>query len=186
MSGKKVDRGTLLLAEPFMLDPNFKRSVVLICEHDETEGTIGFVMNKPLHMQVNELITDFPVIEAPVYFGGPVATDTIHYVHNVGELLEDSVKVVRGVYWGGDYEKLKFLIDSKLVLPQNIRFFVGYSGWSSGQLAEEMAYKSWIQSEMHANYLFKSKPDHLWQQVMYNLGDRFSVIAQIPDAHSLN
>ena len=87
---------------------------------------------------------------------------------------------------GGDYEKLKFLVDSKLVLPENIRFFVGYSGWSAGQLQEELAYKSWVKSEMHANYLFKSKPDHLWQQVMYNLGDRFSVIAQIPEAHSLN
>ena len=83
MKQGKVEKGTVLLAEPFMLDPNFKRSVVLVCEHDDKEGTVGFVMNKPLHMQVNELITDFPDIEAPVYFGGPVATDTIHYVHNV-------------------------------------------------------------------------------------------------------
>ena len=183
---KKVGQGTVLLAEPFMADPNFKRSVVLLCEHDDEEGTVGFVLNKPLDIKVNDLITDFPKIEANVYYGGPVATDTIHYIHNVGELLEDSVKVARGVYWGGDFTKLKFLIDSKLILPHNIRFYVGYSGWSKDQLKEELLYKSWVTAQMHANYLFKAKPNHLWQQIMYNLGDTFSVIAQIPETHSLN
>ncbi len=127
-----------------MLDPNFKRSVILLCEHGDEDGSIGFVINKPLEIKVNDLITDFPEIEAHVYYGGPVATDTIHYIHNVGELLDDSMKVTRGIYWGGDFTKLKFLIDSKLILPHNIRFYVGYSGWSVGQLHEEIAYKSWV------------------------------------------
>ncbi len=182
----KVKNGTVLLAEPFMQDPNFRRSVILICEHNGEDGTVGFVLNKPLQMKINELITDFPEIEAQVFYGGPVATDTIHYVHNVGEILDDSIEVVPGVYWGGDFEKLKFLVESNLVLSHNIRFFVGYSGWSSGQLNEELAFKSWVTSNMDPNYIFKSKPKHLWQQVMYNLGDRFSVIAQIPETHSLN
>jgi putative transcriptional regulator len=169
-----------------MLDPNFKRSVILLCEHAEDDGSIGFVINKPLEIKVNDLITDFPEIEAHVYYGGPVATDTIHYIHNVGELLDDSMKVTRGIYWGGDFTKLKFLIDSKLILPHNIRFYVGYSGWSVGQLHEEIAYKSWVTARMHPNYLFKSKPEHLWQQIMYNLGDTFSVIAQIPETQFLN
>lgn len=181
-----ITQGTLLLAEPFMLDPNFKRAVVLMCEHSNEEGSIGFILNKPLHMQVNELVSDFPEIASEVFFGGPVATDTIHFIHNVGELLEESVEVERGVYWGGDFEKLKFLIRSKLILPQNVRFFVGYSGWSQGQLVEELGFKSWVTTEMHANYLFKSKAKHLWQQIMYNLGDTFSVIAQIPEQPCLN
>ena len=181
-----VSKGSLLLAEPFMLDPNFKRAVVLLCEHASEDGAVGFILNKPLHMKVNELVVDFPEIESEVYFGGPVATDTIHFIHNVGDLLEESVEVERGVYWGGDFEKLKFLIQSKLILPHNVRFFVGYSGWSSGQLVEELGYKSWVPTEMHANYLFKSKPKHLWQQIMYNLGDTFSVIAQISEQQCLN
>ncbi|RLD20706.1 MAG: YqgE/AlgH family protein [Bacteroidetes bacterium] len=186
MDSYKVENGTVLLAEPFMQDPNFRRSVILVCENNKEDGTVGFVINKPLQMKINELIDDFPEIESQVFYGGPVATDTIHYIHNVGEILDDSQSVIPGVSWGGDYEKLKFLIESKLVLPHNIRFFVGYSGWSTGQLKEELGYKSWVLSQMDPNYIFKSKPKHLWQQVMYNLGDTYSVISQIPETQSLN
>lgn len=186
MVKKRVSNGKILLAEPFMLDPNFKRAVILVCEHDNKDGTVGFIINKPLKMKVGELIADFPEFESEVYFGGPVATDTIHYIHNVGDLLEESVQIKRGIYWGGNFEKLKFLITTQLILPKNIRFFVGYSGWSAGQLKEELGYKSWVLSEMHANYMFKSKPSQLWQQAMHNIGSTFSVIAQMPEPVSFN
>ena len=185
MVKNEIRSGSVLLAEPFMLDPNFKRSAVLLCEHGE-DGSVGFIMNKPLNMRIDELIEDFPEFDSEVLFGGPVQTDTIHYIHNVGELLEDSVKVFDGVYWGGDFEKLKFLISSNLLTPENIRFFVGYSGWSEGQLIDEMVYGSWVQAEMHSNYLFKSQPSHLWQQVMYNKGDNYAVISQMPDPFNWN
>lgn len=186
MQRQKVKSGKLLLAEPFMLDPNFKRSVVLVCEHDAEDGTVGFVLNKPLNVRVNELVADMPSIESPVFFGGPVATDSIHFVHNVGELVDESVEVMRGVHWGGDFDKLKFLIHSKLILAHNIRFFVGYSGWSPGQLKEELDDKSWVVTDMHANYLFKSKPGLLWKQVMHNMGNTYSVIAQMPEQYCFN
>ena len=137
-------------------------------------------------MQIDELVADFPKFEAEVYYGGPVATDTIHFIHNLGDLIEDSIEVERGVYWGGNYEKLKFLIDSKLVLPNNIRFFVGYSGWSAGQLKDEMTGGSWVKANMHANYVFKSNPSSLWRQVMGDKGDRHTVIAQMPEQICLN
>lgn len=185
MVRQEVSSGKVLLAEPFMLDPNFKRSAVLLCEHNE-DGSVGFIMNKPLKMRIDELIDGFPEFDSEVFFGGPVQTDTIHYIHNVGDLVEDSVKVADGVYWGGDFEKLKFLIASNLVLPHNIRFFVGYSGWSEGQLNDEMGYGSWVLAEMDANYLFKSEPKKLWTQVMYNKGDTYSVIAQMPETSNFN
>ena len=185
MARNEVTNGKVLLADPFMLDPNFKRSAVLLCEHGG-EGSLGFIMNKPLKMRVDELIEDFPEFESEVLFGGPVQTDTIHYIHNVGDLLEDSIKVADGVYWGGDFEKLKFLITSNLLLPANIRFFVGYSGWSEGQLTDEIELGSWVIAEMDANYLFKSEPGDLWKQVMYNKGNTFTVIAQMPDAVNWN
>ncbi|MEL6926102.1 MAG: YqgE/AlgH family protein, partial [Bacteroidota bacterium] len=115
-----------------------------------------------------------------------VQTDTIHYIHNVGELLDDSKEVANGVYWGGDFEKLKFLVSSELVHPQNIRFFVGYSGWSEGQLIEEMGIGSWVLADMDSNYVFKSDHEELWQSVMNNKGDAYSIIAQMPDNHFLN
>jgi putative transcriptional regulator len=186
MRRSRVKSGKLLLAEPFMLDPNFRRSVVLVCEHNRDEGTVGFILNKPLNIRVNDLVSDMPAIESPVFYGGPVATDSIHFVHNVGDLLDESIEVNRGVHWGGDFDKLKFLIQSKLILPHNIRFFVGYSGWSPGQLKEELGYKSWMIADMHANYLFKSKPGMLWKQVLHNMGNTYSVIAQMPDQYCLN
>ena len=185
MIGEEIKQGKILLAEPFMLDPNFKRSTVLLCEHNE-EGSVGFILNKPLNMRIDELVDAFPEFDSEVLFGGPVQTDTIHYIHDVGDLLEDSREVVEGVFWGGDFEKLKFLISSQLIQPHNIRFFVGYSGWSEGQLHDEMGYGSWLVAEMHANYLFKSRPKVLWQEVMENKGNNYAVIAQMPDGLSWN
>ncbi|MEM1322685.1 MAG: YqgE/AlgH family protein [Bacteroidota bacterium] len=185
MLNNSIERGKVLLAEPFMQDPNFKRAVVLLCEHEEG-GSLGFILNKSLDMKINELIADFPDIDCSVYYGGPVQTDTIHYIHNVGEILDDSRKVVNGVYWGGNFEKLKFLITTKMIVPENIRFFVGYSGWSIDQLKQEMRHGSWVPADMDANYLFKSKPQLLWKKVMQNKGDTYSVIAQMPDGVSWN
>jgi len=181
----QLDSGTVLLAEPFMLDPNFKRTAVLLCEHGE-DGTVGFIMNRPLDMRVNELMEGFPEFDAQVFYGGPVSTDTIHYVHSKGDILDNSELVSPGVYWGGDFDKLKFLISSQLIEPEHIRFFVGYSGWSKGQLEDEMNIGSWLTAKMSANYLFNSRPDHLWKKVMYNKGDTYTVIAQMSEAISWN
>lgn len=186
MEHAEVKSGQILISEPFMWDSNFKRSVVLLCDHTEEEGSVGFILNKPLEMRIDELVTDFPEFDAPVYFGGPVQTDTVHYIHAVGGLLEGSTEVAKGVHWGGDFEKLKVLIRSGLIQPKDIRFFVGYSGWSEGQLQEELAIGSWVISEMHANYLFQSSPEELWKQVLSHLGDTYTVIAQMPDSVNWN
>ncbi|MCL4106725.1 UNVERIFIED_CONTAM: hypothetical protein GTU68_048169 [Idotea baltica] len=182
----EINAGKLLLAQPFMLDPNFKRSVVLVCEHDTNKGSLGFIMNKPLHMKIQELISDFPEIESAVYFGGPVATDTIHYIHDKGDLLEDSVEVYKGLFWGGDFERLKFLIETKLIKESNIQFFVGYSGWSEEQLLDELNTGSWITADMDPNYLFHKDENILWKKVMENKGNSYGVIGQIPESHRLN
>lgn len=181
----KIRRGHVLLAEPFMLDPYFRRAAVLLCEHNP-EGSLGFIMNKSTNLRINDLIEDFPAFEAEVFYGGPVSTDTLHFVHNLGGLINDSIPVADGVWWGGDFEEMKFMITSGLVEPGNVRFFVGYSGWSGGQLDEEMEIGSWVTADMHANYLFKSPPEGLWSQVMYNKGDLFEIIAEVPEEMSWN
>ncbi len=179
-------KGRVLLAEPFMQDPNFKRAVILLTEHSDDEGSVGFIMNKPITLKINELVEDFPEIDVPVHFGGPVAPETLHYIHNVGDILDDCIKVSQGVYWGGDFEKLKFLIESKLILPNNIRFYLGYSGWSPGQLKDEMEYGSWVIAHMDTNYAFKTKYHRMWRQVMKHKGGTYSVIAEMPDGAFLN
>lgn len=181
-----VNVGKILLAEPFMLDPNFKRSAILLCDHNNDDGSVGFILNKPLQTNIDELIEDFPSFESEVYFGGPVQTDTIHYIHRVGDLLDDSIEISRGIFWGGDFEKLKFLINSQLVQPHQIRFFVGYAGWSEGQLQSEMNYGSWLIANMDANYVFKFSPEKLWEKIMYNKGNTYTVLAQLPEDLSWN
>ncbi len=172
--------GTLLIAEPFMHDPNFGRSVVLICEHNDV-GTTGFIINKLMDVRIHKLVPGFPESKAAVYMGGPVATDSLHYLHNVGSMLENSIEVSPGVFWGGDFESLKFLMSTGVIKDENIKFFVGYSGWTAGQLDEEMLDPSWLISEMDPNYLFKTRPFVLWQSVLHNKGDKYTVIAQMPE-----
>ncbi len=181
MNKNRIKPGTLLVAEPFMLDPNFKRSVVILTAHEE-DGSLGFIINRQLDVFVDELVSDFPEFRARVYFGGPVQTDTIHYLHNLGDLLEDSQQVARGVWWGGNFENLKFLISNGMVTPDNIRFYIGYSGWGEGQLEDELEMGSWVLAESDPNYVFSSQPDKLWQQVLTHKGNTYSVIATMPDA----
>jgi putative transcriptional regulator len=186
MMKNSVHTGSLLVAEPFMQDPNFRRAVIMVTDHTDDEGTVGFILNKPLTVKIGDLVEDFPEIDSLAHYGGPVSTNTIHYIHNVGMMLDGSTEIGPGVYWGGEFDKLKFLIIQELIKRDNIRFFVGYAGWSPGQLITELETGSWFISESHANYLFKSKPTRLWNQVMHHKGDIYSVLAQLPEQPNLN
>jgi putative transcriptional regulator len=185
MDKKTVKKGDLLLSQPFMLDGNFRRSVVFLTEFND-EGAVGFIINRPMDIQVDQLIPEFPEFPGYAYFGGPVATDTIHYVHRMGELLEDSLEVFKGLYWGGNYEQLKVLIEQKVVTEKDIRFFVGYSGWSEGQLEQEMEIGSWMKGKMDKNYIFNFDAGDMWKKAVENKGDVYSVIANISDLDLLN
>ncbi len=178
--------GQILIAEPFMEDPNFKKAVVLICDYEVDHGTVGFILNKPIDMQVDQLLADFPEFDVEVYFGGPVGHDTIHYVHTVGHILDGSVPIRDGLYWGGDFEQLKFLITSELITKKDIKFFIGYSGWSPGQLDQELELGSWVVDEMDNNYLLNIPSDRLWKSSLQNKSDAFGIIAEIPDRVSWN
>lgn len=175
----KVGIGSLLIAEPYMYDPHFRRAVVLVCDHN-SEGSVGFILNKSVGMNVNSLISGFPEFTSEVYFGGPVQTDTIHYIHSKGDLIAGSVEVAQGIYWGGDFEQLKFCIENKLLLADEVRFFVGYSGWGEGQLVDEIGYLSWMLGEVDPNYVFNNYNKDLWRMVLENEGDVKGVIGQMP------
>lgn len=181
----EIKAGTVLLAEPFMIEPSFKRSAILLTEHD-TQGSVGFILNRPVGMKIGELVEDFPEIDAELYYGGPVQTDTLHFLHNAGDLLADSTEISPGIFWGGDYGQLKMLIKNELITQRDIRFYVGYSGWSEGQLADEFKYGSWVSADMDRNYLFNHPSESLWSAIMSSKGDAFSIIADMPDGNSCN
>lgn len=181
----RIKPGQLLLAEPFLFEGEFKRSVVLIAEHGR-KGSLGLILNKPSDLILSEIIPDFPDFDVPVYIGGPVGQDRLNYIHTMGDLLDDSKEIVKGIYWGGNFDKLKFLIDTKQITSNQIRFFVGYSGWAVGQLKAEVQAKSWILSQATPALSFHEKPENLWRFVLNSLGARYSVFATMPDDYSLN
>ena len=181
----EIKKGDFLVSQPFMVDGNFKRTVVFVTEYNK-EGAVGFIINRQMQYLIHDLISDFPEFDGSVYFGGPVSTNTIHYIHTVGDKLDDSIEVVKGVYWGGDFQKLRVLIDNKLIDPFDIRFFVGYSGWAPGQLEEELKQGSWIIAPSDPNYIFNMPDKDIWKKVLENKGDVFKIIAEIPETFVLN
>lgn len=179
------ESGKLLVAEPFMEDPHFKGSVVFLCEHKK-EGSFGLILNKPTEMKVHEVVDDFPVVANQIYYGGPVQPNTLHFLHRRGDLIPKSTEVSDGIYWGGDFEKLIFLLDTGQVASSEIKFFFGYSGWEEGQLAKEIGENSWYVGESNADYLFDEEPKQLWRTVLRDMGDRYRIIANFPENPSFN
>lgn len=181
----KPVQGSLLVSEPFLLDSYFKRAVVLLSEHDE-QGTLGFILNKPTDVKLNEAVDDFPEFDVPLFFGGPVETDTLFYIHTVGELITGAKEIVDGIWWGGDYDRLKFLIDTRQIKPDQIRFYAGYSGWEPKQLDSEVKEKAWMISNANERFTFFENPKSLWSQVLKSMGNEYAILANFPEDPNLN
>jgi putative transcriptional regulator len=177
--------GTMLISEPFLPDDNFKRTVIMLCEHND-EGSIGFILNKPLGMMINEAVEDFPEFQVPLYLGGPVEHNTLHYLHRLGDQIEGSHELLNGLWWGGNFEHLKAEIDNGNVAPEDVRFFLGYSGWGKGQLEDELNQKSWVVANGKASYIFDTEPDDLWTEVLQNMGGQYQLMSTFPESPLLN
>jgi putative transcriptional regulator len=174
----EVKSGTVLLAQPFMEDPYFESAVVLLCDD---EGSLGFILNKPLDLKLGDLIPEIAGCEFPVYYGGPVEGNTFNYIHRHGGLIGGSEKVMRGLWLGGDFDDVKFLINQGLIEQHDIMFFIGYTGWGANQLSEELTQKSWIPTPGDLNYMFQSEdPALLWHEIMTNKGGHYQVLANMP------
>lgn len=178
--------GILLIAEPFLKDANFMRSVILLCRHEESEGSFGFVLNSLFHQKLDELIPELDGFDLPVYKGGPVQMDTLHYIHQYPELLSDCVKVTENVYWGGDFELLKTLMQEGLIEREKIRFFLGYSGWENGQLAGEMEEKSWLTIAASSSLIFETGVEEIWKASLIQLGGKYEMMIHFPTDPQLN
>lgn len=171
--------GTLLIANPHLDDPNFLRSVILLCEHNE-EGSFGFVLNRKLDYSVDELIPELGDFQLPVFEGGPVELNTLHFVHQYPQQIPGGKEIIDGVYWGGDFDKLIELINSRTADPDKIRFFLGYSGWSEGQLHAEIEEKTWIIASASGKFIFSDNEKELWREVLKELGGEYKLILNAP------
>jgi putative transcriptional regulator len=177
--------GLLLISDPFLKDPNFMRTVILLCEHHE-EGSLGFVLNRPYDQPLGELISDLEGTTIPVYYGGPVQLDTVHFLHTRPDLIEGGFEVNDGIFWGGDFEEVVALIKEKKLKASDIRFYIGYSGWGIGQLETELKEKSWITREAIQPLVFHKEADMIWKEALKDLGGEYSQMTNYPIDPQLN
>ena len=184
-NNQEPQKGKVLVSEPFLLDNYFKRSIVIITEYNDS-GTVGFVLNKPVDVKINEVVDNFPDIDAEVSVGGPVSTDTLHYLHTLGDIIPNSVPVMGNVCWGGDFEVVERLISSGNVSPGQIRFFLGYSGWSPNQLEDELAENAWLVCDISPEEVMMPMNKHYWTKKLQGMGQKYEMWSNFPENPEMN
>ena len=178
-------RGKILISEPFLRDVTFGRSVILLIDHTE-EGSMGLVINKQLPLLLNDIIMEFKYIdEIPLYKGGPIATDTLFYLHKLAD-IPGAISICKGLYLNGDFEEIKRYILQGNKISEHIRFFLGYSGWESEQLSNEIRENTWLVSEEKKSYLMKSDTKDMWRKALEKLGSKYETWSRFPQVPTLN
>ena len=177
-------KGRILISDPFLPDPYFKRSVVLLVEHND-EGSLGFILNKTLEITLADTELKIDGANHKMYFGGPVQSTDLFYVHSRKDLT-GSTKVTNGLYWGGDFSEIEGLIRDDLIKEDEIRFFVGYSGWEAEQLVNEIADDSWLVAEIDHSMLFDGDIGNLWKKILESMDERISILSTFPEDPNMN
>ena len=171
--------GMILVAPPLMADPNFRRTVVLLCEHGP-EGSFGLILNRPLSLELSDILHDLTGDDL-VSMGGPVQQDTLHFLHRHGDLVTDAEPVLDSLYWGGDFEIVRAMIQAEQATPRTIRFFLGYAGWSPGQLENEIGQDGWFLTDATDDLVFTEEPAKLWRTVLRRMGGAYALLSTFPD-----
>ena len=177
--------GILLISDPFLKDPNFMRTVVFLCDHQE-QGSFGFVLNRKYENTIDELIPELSGHKIPLFYGGPVQMDTIHFLHQYSEEIPGGQEVMKGIYWGGDFDKVVDMVRNHEIDENKIRFFIGYSGWSDGQLKNELEEKSWLTVKATRKLVFHRDYKELWKDSLKQLGGDYEIMINFPIDPQLN
>ncbi len=186
MIGLTPTKGVLLVAEPSIIgDVSFNRSVVLLAEHNEN-GSVGFILNKPLEYCLRDFL---PEIDSSlrVYNGGPVEQDNLYFIHRVPDLIPNSIEISNGIYWGGDFNTILGMLQDGKLNDDQIQFFLGYSGWSSEQLEDELEVNSWVVTKNVAeNDIIGSCRENFWKEKMIEFGGNYLLWSNAPENPNLN
>ena len=180
-------QGSILIAEPFLQDAYFQRSVVLLIEHTE-HGSMGFVLNKKTDLIVNSFFKEFAEFpEIPIYLGGPVSPNRLFFIHSLGDnIIPDALKINDYLYFDGDFNALKRYILNGHPIDGKVKFFLGYSGWDSEQLSNEIRENTWLVSEEEKSYLMKNNIKDMWRTALEKLGSKYETWSRFPQVPTLN
>ncbi|NQY66816.1 MAG: YqgE/AlgH family protein [Flavobacteriales bacterium] len=175
-----------MISAPFLQDPFFKRSVIILTESSIKMGAMGFILNRPLDFKLSDLMDEFPNSDNRIYLGGPVEKDSLFYMHTIDNMCESDVEITKGMYWGTDFSALKLLIETENVDIKKIRFFLGYAGWDIDQLEKEMKEESWFVSKAKKEHLLDENYKEMWKSTVIEMGKEFTQMANFPEDPSLN
>ena len=178
-------KGKILISEPFLPDTFFNRSIVYLTDHS-AQGSVGFILNKKLDLNISSAVAGFEGWNENINMGGPVAPDTLHYLHNLGDLVPNSVLIEDNIYWGGDIDTIRKLILEEKINHSQIRFFLGYSGWSAGQLERELKEDSWIIARVKAEIIMNNRGENTWKGVLRSFKNKYRIWADFPDSPDMN
>lgn len=176
-----MESGKLLIAKPSVFgDHNFHRSIVIVVQKKES-GFLGFIVNKPLGYDISDVLPEIKV-NFPLYNGGPVDQDNLFFIHNAGDLIPGSIRIDNKLFWGGEFEKILALVNDEVLGPKDIRFFLGYSGWSYDQLKQEIGSNSWVVAENpFAGKILSHQTESLWKDQMMALGGKYVIWSNTPE-----
>lgn len=176
--------GRILISQPTLIDNIFTNSVILLVEHN-SEGSVGVIMNKSSDINLSKLTDQQYAYDPLVFFGGPVKVDTLFFVHSRSD-IPGSHELFNGLFWGGDPDVVRTLLEINLISPEEIKFFIGYSGWSPGQLESEMQQNSWLVIEQDVIQVMKEKADKLWRKSILSMGEEYAPWVNFPENPDLN
>ena len=181
----RPQKGRLLIAEPSILtDDSFNKSIILLTEHSNN-SSVGFIVNKPLKYTVNDLLPEIDC-SFTVYNGGPVEQDNLYFIHKIPHLIPDSVEVANGIYWGGNFDSLKNLLNNQQIQSNEIRFFLGYAGWDVEQLNDELDSYAWFVTENDFPNIFATDNSTVWKNKLLQKGGKYKIWANAPNDIQLN
>lgn len=186
-SSLPLDKGIFLIAAPSLRDPNFRQTVVLLCEHGP-EGALGVVVNRPTAMSLSEALPQIPVLEGQqhvLFSGGPVQPNHVLILYRLAQEPAETHHIFDGVYLGGDLNAVERILTTPAA-SESFRAFVGYSGWGPGQLENEMKTGSWITMPADPGVVFRHNPANVWPEIMRSLGEPFAMYAEMPSDPHLN
>ena len=179
---KNYEKGSLLIANPVLPDPNFSRTVILLCDHDE-QGSFGLVINRSTQLKAPDLFLNINILKSyneKIYLGGPVSQSMVFFLCRSPLASGKLDEVCSGVYLGSNLETLESLYASLENPEQDIRFYLGYSGWSGGQLAEEMEQNSWLVQKANEQFIFLDSESLIWPQAVNSLGEKYQYLTKAP------
>lgn len=172
-------KGDLLLSEPFLIDDNFSRAVILICETTD-DGAFGLILNQTLDLKLLEFMQNVGKFDSIVGIGGPVDQEQLFFIHSFPDLTA-AISITDNFYLGGDFDELIEKVALGIYPSDEVRFFIGYTGWSKGQLQNEIAEKTWIVTKPPAGFsVYKTKDEQLWEIILKSLGGKYKQMASFP------